>query len=457
MSFSFRGFNLVESVLRHTPEQLRRFIRRMKTLGFNSLIVQYDYGFRRHQKLICEECDAAGIEIRLMVFGPRTFFRLAGGTAELFAKDENGAPFFTEPVCESWPCVFAPRVLDTFAAGCAEFLRGLPSPIRIVQMRSGDGLYSCRCPRCRNLTVSESWLPFVKSFVDTAHRLRPELRLEADLYIRRYEIPSDPAILHELDFLMYDTFFRQAQTPLGQHSANTGAMRTALDGPPPPGSSPNEYHAEQLRRWSAKFPGKIYIHENAMLQSYHGVFQHNTGTMLADLEFYRQLGIAGVVYEAYEPGYENFAAHFSTLAHALSGRSSVYEPTELELAFRNRKPAGYFCTDPDFPLERYLTGTMLKHVSSEREILLNPTAPRYREYVQFAYENADHLDSLYMAFDMAQRAERSRKISFAQASPEAQKMLHTPKLWDYMEELPDTVDQFAHCRELTDDLARHAK
>ena len=43
--FAVRGFNLCESILRHTPEQLRKFIRRMKVLRMNTLIVHSDYGW----------------------------------------------------------------------------------------------------------------------------------------------------------------------------------------------------------------------------------------------------------------------------------------------------------------------------------------------------------------------------------------------------------------------------
>ena len=54
--FRIRGFNLCESVLRHTPGQLKTFIRRMKVLNFNTLIVQYDYGWRRFGALIRDDC-----------------------------------------------------------------------------------------------------------------------------------------------------------------------------------------------------------------------------------------------------------------------------------------------------------------------------------------------------------------------------------------------------------------
>ena len=73
--FQVRGFNPCESLLRHTPEQLSAFIRRMKTYNFNSIIIHSDYGWKRYQKLIEEECRNAGVEITLMVFCPRTFFK----------------------------------------------------------------------------------------------------------------------------------------------------------------------------------------------------------------------------------------------------------------------------------------------------------------------------------------------------------------------------------------------
>ena len=63
--FAIRGFNPCESLLRHTPEQLRTFLRRMKTLNMNTIIIHYDYGWKRYQNLILEECDRNKIEIIL--------------------------------------------------------------------------------------------------------------------------------------------------------------------------------------------------------------------------------------------------------------------------------------------------------------------------------------------------------------------------------------------------------
>jgi hypothetical protein len=74
--FQVRGFNPCESLLRHTPQQLTNFIRRMKNFNFNSIIIHSDYGYNRYKELIEQECSKANVEITLMVFGPRTFYSL---------------------------------------------------------------------------------------------------------------------------------------------------------------------------------------------------------------------------------------------------------------------------------------------------------------------------------------------------------------------------------------------
>ena len=110
--FAIRGFNPCESLLRHTPEQLRRFIRRMKTLKMNTIIIHYDYGWKRYKDLILEECAASDINIILMTFGPRTFFRYSNWKKEWFAKDLTGRPYCSNLECETYPCRFEKEALD---------------------------------------------------------------------------------------------------------------------------------------------------------------------------------------------------------------------------------------------------------------------------------------------------------------------------------------------------------
>ena len=68
--FAVRGFNMCESLLRHSPEELRAFLRRMKTLEFNTVIIHYDYGWRHYRDLILKECAENKIAVTLMTFGP---------------------------------------------------------------------------------------------------------------------------------------------------------------------------------------------------------------------------------------------------------------------------------------------------------------------------------------------------------------------------------------------------
>ena len=97
--FPVRGFNPCESLLRHTPEQLRQFLRRMKDLNFNSIIIHYDYGWKRYKDIILEECRNAGVEITLMTFGPRTFYSYSNWEKEFSARRRDGS-FFTEKLDE---------------------------------------------------------------------------------------------------------------------------------------------------------------------------------------------------------------------------------------------------------------------------------------------------------------------------------------------------------------------
>ena len=165
-SFDIRGFNPCESLLRHTPEQLHRFIRRMKTLKMNTIIIHYDYGWKRYKDLILEECSEANINIILMTFGPRTFFRYSNWKKEWFAKDLTGRPYCSNLECETYPCRFEKEALEAYAYGMKEWLKSLPPQIKHVHMRAADGLMFCQCEKCRKLTDHEKWQPFVDIFAE---------------------------------------------------------------------------------------------------------------------------------------------------------------------------------------------------------------------------------------------------------------------------------------------------
>ena len=101
---TYCGFNLVESLLRHSRPQLERFLNRMNHLHLNTLMVQYDYGFKHYKELLLKHCLRDGIQLRLMVFGPRSFYRLAEWHPDMLSRQKDGSLFSEQLECETWPC-----------------------------------------------------------------------------------------------------------------------------------------------------------------------------------------------------------------------------------------------------------------------------------------------------------------------------------------------------------------
>ncbi|MBQ4315254.1 MAG: hypothetical protein IJC21_07425 [Lentisphaeria bacterium] len=440
--FEIRGFNMCESLLRHTPEQLARFLDRMGELKFNTLIVQYDYGFRHYQQLIKEKCQKHNIDVTLMVFGPRTFFKLSGCDSKHFALDDDGKPYTPAPECETWPCFSSPEALEHFTAGAEIFLREqAPGWIKRIHMRSGDGTMTCRCAKCRNLMPSVGWHPFIKAFAAKLHELRSDLEAESDIYIGRYDLSVPAQEYESIDCVMYDTFGHHPRIALGDNP-NHKSNWIPVNGRDTDEFNCNSlYHFDRLSKWAKRLPGKIYIHDNTMMQALIGMFHHNTPAMLKDLELYRRLGLRGVLFEAYEPGYHNFARHFEVLSKAMLdpeyGRN--YRPDRVEKMFAN--------LDLDYSHIDKRTSEELTNIlpPQEQEFIricdagmTAPTPDSYRKFIDYIIDHADTVDVCYMGMLAAKHGIRvSGTLDFSQAAPESRKMLSYRKLWDYMEELPD--------------------
>ncbi len=459
-TFLIRGFNPCESLLRHTPEQLRRFIRRMRDLQMNTIIIHYDYGWKRYRDLILEETEKAGIEITLMTFGPRTFWGYTDWKLEWFARKEDGTAFTRELECETHPCRFQREGLEAFVYGAKEWLKSLPSWITRVHMRAADGLNYCRCEQCRCLPEQEKWQPFIEAFVNAVLEIRPDLKFETDVYVKRYNIPENPSAHRKMHRIMYDTFWRQYHVPIGMESWNKEVMQYLATEKNPDADSPNVYHANRLKEWCVRMPGKVYVHENAMQQSLQGVFQHNTGVMLKDLELYRWLGVRGVCYEAYEPGYASFAKHFEILAKAMVDIENAkdYQETELEKELRSNWQMGRFCDDPGFPLEKFIDDPLERtHIEHFRRCFVEPSLQAYRDYVNFAFEHEERFDAIFIGFFNAKWGMYKGKLDFSEVSEEARYMLSHRKLWDFMEKIPADKDPIRECKRLILNLAEKGK
>lgn len=456
--FAIRGFNPCESLLRHTPEQLRRFIRRMKTLNMNTIIIHYDYGWKRYQNLIMDECRNAGINIILMTFGPRTFFSYSEWNKNWFAKKTDGTPFTERLECETYPCCHEQEALEAYEYGARQWLESLPEDIRHVHMRAADGLMFCQCEKCRILPDHEKWQPFVDIFTKVVLKMRPDLKFETDIYVKRYNIPSNHVPFHAMSNIMYDTFYRCGRFPIGSHSDSFNAelVKYAATESNPDANTPNAYHLNRLREWTSTFPGKVYIHENAMGQSLLGTFQYTTEAFLKDLEIYRELGIQGVCYEAYEPGYVGFSSMFEILARAMNGEKVYYKPSKIEKALVQHK-LGLFCNDLDFSIKKYINDPFhLEQALLFREYLLNPTLDLFRRYIRFAFDHEDSLDPLMIGFNLAHAGPRTGKYIYKNISDEAEDFLHRRKLWDFMEDIPLSEDPRATCHKIIFELLEKA-
>lgn len=457
--FAVRGFNPCESLLRHTPEQLRTFIRRMKQLHFNTIIIHYDYGWKRYQKLILEECRNAGVEIILMTFGPRTFFKYTDWNSGFFAKKENGEPFTGKLECETYPCCFAPGALDAFEEGAKAWLAELPAEIRHVNMRAADGTDFCECPRCRKLPKQERWNPFVERFVKAVQEKRPDLKFESDVYILRYDLPEKRPVWGSLSSIMFDTFPRTPTFPLGstEDHSTWGFMRHAYgNGTEPVEYSANTAMAQKLGEWTKSFPGKLYVFENVMKQGYCGNSQCGTASYLEDLKLFRSLGVQGVCYEAYEPGYQSFAHGFELLSRALRGEEIEYEPSPFELAAR-RWGMEWVCDKNYFPLEQYIQDPVELKNQQFYKRHTTPTPDYFRRYYEFACEHKERLDWILIGSSLARRGYLRGLIRFPRISPEARNLLLSRKLWDFMEDIPLAEDPVAVTGAVLDELAAKAQ
>ena len=461
-AFEIRGFNMCESLLRHTPEQLARFLDRMAELDFNTLIVQYDYGFRHYQELIREKCRKNHIDVTLMVFGPRTFFSLSKCENKYFALDENGKPYCEVPECETWPCFSSPEALEHFKRGAEIFLKEhVPSWIKRVHMRSGDGTMTCCCSKCRNIKPSVGWHPYIKAFAEILKKVRPDLESESDIYIGRYDTSVPPAEYKDVDCVMYDTFGHHPRIAIGDNPNRKSNWIPVNVKDHDEFNCNSLYHLDRLTKWAKRLPGKIYIHDNTMMQSLVGNFQRNTFSMLKDLELYRRLDLRGVLFEAFEPGYCYFKRHFEVLARAMTdpdyGRN--YQPDEVEKAFM----------DLDLNFSHIDGGTseeLLELLSpDEREYvtlcdrgMFKATPESFRALMDHIIAHQDTVDVCFIVCAAAKRGMNvSRTLDFSHASAEAQRMLSFRKPWDYMEQLPDHAAAREHVIELVKDLRNNVR
>ena len=327
-AFAIRGINTCESLPCHTPEQLRTLIDRMGRWGMNTLIVHTVYGWRRHRELIVAECAKRGIDLVFYTYTSLAFLP-PDAPSDWLAKDAEGRPLTTHPVCETRPCLAEPEGLAAFKEGAQRYFAGSVTDASSVLAMTGDGYGHCRCPACRTRSPSAQWQPLLERFLQAGRSQAPGKRLETIVYVQRYAVPDDTAAIRGLDRIMFDLHQRCRWRPLGTEHPPVGHAEAEVD-PRASGIPLNRYLLDRLGDWRAAFPGKLYVFENLNVHATLSCPQPNTGVLLQDLRMLRQIGVDGVVYEVLV-GLESFDAQLSVLAEGLWDPDAVRPtPTAVE-------------------------------------------------------------------------------------------------------------------------------
>ena len=346
--FVIRGLNPCESLNRHTPEQLVRFMDRMGRWRMNTLIIHSNYGFRTHQALIEREAAKRGIELVHYTYSNLCF--MDGIAPEHFAKDSERRAMWDRAECETRLCVSDAQGLRQYAANVRRYLEEHPAYARLL-FATADGYKVCQCPGCRGLNALGQWQKIFDPFFDEACGRR---KLEMLVYLQRFSVPPDLARINRIDRVLFDTHLRYPRAPLGAPHAwmKQGARFCGPADPlqDPRGDQPiNVYLWDRLVEWRQAFKGQLYVFENLMIQGICSCPRPNTSIYLDDLRNFRKLGIDGVVYEAFEPGIDPFLPTFDAIAVAMWAVDYPYTPTVFERAYLDPDDGDFFGRLPGHP------------------------------------------------------------------------------------------------------------
>jgi beta-1,2-mannobiose phosphorylase / 1,2-beta-oligomannan phosphorylase len=410
-AFSIRGLYPCEAYQRMTPEMMRRMIDRMGRWRMNTLPVISDYGYKDLAGLINKECSKRGIDVIHYSYCQLAFSR--GIPRDCFAVDSQGKPRPPHDHLENEDrlCASNPKALALFRQGVQKYLREYPDRRRLL-FATADGNDYCQCGSCRRLGPLGQAMPFFQVFMEESEGRN--LWREWLVYFQRYQLPKDMTATVRADAIMFDTHTRDPYVPLhdpGLKAAKDWA-HTAID-PRAKDLTSNRYLFDRLLEWRTAYPGKLYVHENLMIQGAYGVPRFNTRVYLEDLRQFQKARIDGVVYEAFECGIRPFVPMFDVLAQAL------WEPT-----------AQYKVNDDAFP-ELHVFYRLVGEFHRRQDW---SSVRRLMDYL-LARPDREEFDWLFIGYN-------SMKIAFKRQpslnlTEEEKELVTKRKLWDYMEGLPD--------------------
>ena len=411
-AFSIRGLFPCDATQRHTPEMMRKLIDRMGRWRMNTLPVITHYGYCEHAKLIDRECAKRGIDVVHYTYCQLAF--CDGIPPKYFAVDQQGNPRPPYDRLENMDrlCASNAEGLELYRRGVRRYLEQHRNRKKLL-FATPDGADYCECPGCRTKGSVGQGIPFFEIFMEESQG--KGFWREYLAYYQRYKLPEDISWVNETDAVMFDTHTRNALFPL--HDPDRKAGRASRHEPVDSraeNSTRNRYLFDRLLEWRAAYSGKLYVHENLMMQGYYGVPNFNTRIYLEDLRQFQKAGIDGVVYEAFECGIRPFVPILEVIARAMWDPSAEYE-----------------INDDAYPqLHDFYN---LARTSQSR---CSWTAVRDLMAYLLARPDRDQFDWLFIGYDSMKRAYRAKQLSCLSA--EEREFVEKRKLWDFMEGRPDS-------------------
>ena len=455
--FPIRGINTVESLARHTPDQISQLIQHMARWRMNTVVVHRAYGYHRHADLIHQLCTQHQIDLKFYIQTSLLF--LQNTDPSLFARNPDGSLRTTELVGETRLCVSNPAALKAYRRGAEQFFRSddVPANSSFI-LTDADGYLFCQCDKCARMKPYDQWMVIFEIAVDQAAQADKGISIEYLSYVWRYAIPTHAELFDRVDGIMFDTHQRFRWKPLNESHLESPYSATEAQVDPRANDVPlNVYLYDRLAEWRRRFPGKLYVFENLMIQGSISAPQPYTPQLLQDLDTYEALGIDGIIYEAFEPGIESFSRQMDVLSRALWDRPLDYTPTPLEQLclqaqgagavdydFKNQFNVLSYVTLDDYDLPSVLRQSgyddlLIEYLIRLRRFLKAKSFANYRNVIAFVTTHRVRFDWLMIAFNLARAIPPEHRPW--PDDPKIQTFLTVDKLWDIMEPMPDAITQ----------------
>ena len=457
--FEIRGINTCETISRHSSDQLCTLIDRMAHWRMNTLVAHLAYGFDLHGDLIESLCRQRGIDIKYYVQTSLKFLNPDIDT-KCFARDRNGRLHAPSLENTTRLCVCEPTALEAFRTGAREFFADDHiKPNTTFVLMDADGYGFCQCTRCRNIKPVEQWNTLFRIAMNEVARSEKNLSIDYLCYVWRYALPEQFKVFNNVSAIMFDTHQRFRWAALNEKHQVTPLSALEGKGDPRAEKTPlNVYLYDRLVEWRKAFSGQIYIFENLMIQGSLSCPQPYTPELLEDLNLYEQLGVQGVVYEAFEPGIQSFEKQISILCQAMWDSSLTYQPRPLDIHCRELRTSGvtnydyknlfnvvldYLQTESfdalDLLRQDNWDTPLIEYMAQLRIFLAERTVQNYRAVMDVILQHKNRFDGIFIGVYLARAIPRELHPWINQG--DLGKLLYGDKVWDITEKMSDPLAQ----------------